>query len=272
MFRVQPIQMRMPRRLAFEKLTAMLKLNSEQTTALFQTIQEAAVSCEALRDETDAATIRDELAKLDNALAHLAQFSASNNIRKALKAMPPMSTLGFLMSPSAALKVPGYHERPLVGPTLNRLIEQDPHHKAISPADFDDLALQHRQVELSKLAPDALEYLFTALREPIQEFLSQTAEKGGNRPRSDRDLMVFLLARDAPNIIGCEPSTSDPFLNLCNQVTAACGIGEDGLEVAIKKCLKNKNEWLQWYRLTPYSPPSADTVNEMESNKAKDPG
>ncbi len=266
MFRIKPIQMRMPQLPAFERLTGELKLNGEQAKALFQTIQEGFDGCAALRDETDATTIREELAKLDNALAHLAEFSASNNIRKAFKAMPPMSTLGFLMSPSAALEVPGYQEHPLVGPALNRLIKQDPHHKPISPADFDNLALQHRQVELSKLASDALEYLFTALREPIQEFLRQTQDKGGNRPRSDRDLMVFLLARDAPNIIGCEPSASDPFLNLCNQVTATCGIGEDGLEVAIKKCLKNKDEWLQWYRLTPYSPPSTDTENEMESN------
>lgn len=269
MFRIKPIQMRMPRPSAFERLTANLQLNSEQTAALFRTLQEGADACEALRDETDAATIRDELATLDNALANLAQLSASNNIRKALKAMPPMSTLGFLMSPSAALKVPGYHERPLVGPALNRLIEQDPHHKAISPADFDDLALQNRQVELSKLAPDALEYLFTALREPIQEFLSQTAEKGGNRPRSDRDLIVFLLARDAPSIIGCEPSTSDPFLNLCNQVTAACGISEDGLEVAIKKCLKNRKHWLQWYRLPAYSSPSTVAEKEMDNGAGK---
>lgn len=271
MFRARPIQMRMPKPPIIEKLTTELNLTEEQASALIQTIKESADGCEALRDETDATTIRDELAKLDNALANLAQLSASNNIRKAFRAMPPMSTLGFLMSPSAALKVPGYHEHPLVGPALNRLIEQDPHHKPISPADFDNLARQHRQVELSKLAPDALEYLFTALREPIQQFLRQTAEKGGNRPRSDRDLMLFLLARDAPRIIGSEPSASDPFLNLCNQVTAACGIGEDGLEAAIKKCLKNKDKWLHWYRLPPCPPSSTDTENETESGEAEGP-
>jgi hypothetical protein len=261
--------MRMPQLPAFERLTGELKLNGEQAKALFQTIQEGFDGCAALRDETDATTIREELAKLDNALAQLAQLSASNNIRKAFKAMPPMSTLGFLMSPSAALKVPGYREHPLVGPELNRLIEQDPHHKPILPSDFDNLALQHRQVELSKLASDALEYLLTSLREPIQQFLRQTAEKGGNRPRSDRDLIVLLLARDAPSIIGCEPSTSNPFLNLCNQVTAACGISEDGLEVAIKKCLKNQKHWLQWYRLPAFSSPSAATEKEMDNGAEK---
>ena len=269
MFRVQPIQIRMPTPSAFESLATKLKLRKEQAAALAETIKEAVTSCEVLRDETDAATIRDKLKEFDAALAHLAELSASNNFRKALQAMPPVDTIGFLMSPTAALEVPGYKEHELAGPALDRLIARDPPHKPISPAAFDALALLDRQVQLSRLAPNALKYFFDALRNPIQEFLQETRDKGGNRPRSDRDLIIFLLARDARQIIGCEASTSDPFLDLCNQVTAACSIGEDGLEIAVKKCIKKYAIWFRWYQLAPYSSTSRAFGDEATTDQVE---
>jgi hypothetical protein len=64
-------------------------------------------------------------------------------------------------------------------------------------------------------------------------------------------LLILLLARDSRQIIeeAASATSNGPFHNLCSWVLPACGIGTQGLEDAITRCLKKYREWLCWAQL-----------------------
>lgn len=216
-----------------------LKLSNAQAAALRAVLHEAERGCIDLAKEfaITKSELKRSLKTIDRLLSKAHQGLQRTDIRRALARIEMNGAISYLLSPKAGSDI---HDNTALDVT------------------------EHDRI-LNERTPEVMSYLLDHMRRPIAEWLATAAmDKGGNKPQSDRQLLIFLLARDSRKIIGEAPSVTSkaPFHNLCSWVLPACGIGMEGLEDAITRCLKKYREWLCWAQL----PSAAEIVGSFPSS------
>ena len=118
-----------------------------------------------------------------------------------------------------------------------------------------ELVPQKQQLDFEHSAEFML-FLIARLQKPIDLWLANAANNSGGRPMNIvRNVVLFYLIKDAPAIIGEEPSTDSTFMELCDQVTFYCGIAEQGLLERVRRIMKKQESGLAWSRHHDYSRP-----------------
>ena len=220
------LRFRLPDEEARAELCQNLKLSKAQAAALNAVLQEAESGCIDLAKELDIAQseLKNSLKTIDRLLSNAHQGLQRADIRRALASIEMNGSISYLISPKAGSDIHG--NTALDGPEHDRL--------------------------LNDRTPEVMSYLLDRMRRPIAEWLAIVGkDKGGNKPQSDRRLLILLLARDSHQIIeeAASATSNGPFHNLCSWVLPVCGIGTEGLEGAIARCLGKYREWLSWAQL-----------------------
>ena len=228
----QALRFTLPDKETWAELCRNLKLSNAQAAALHAVLQEAESDCIDLAEELDIAQseLKSSLKTIDRLLSKAHQGLQRADIRRALASIEMNGSISYLISPEAGSDIHG--------------------NTALHGHEHDRL--------LNDRTPEVMSYLLDRIRRPIAEWLAIAAmDKGGNKPQSDRQLLILLLARDSRQIIeeAASATSNGPFHNLCSWVLPACGIGMEGLEDAIARCLKKYREWLCWAQL-----PSAEHI------------
>lgn len=201
-----------------------LKLTDAQTVALQATLNEAESLCRYFTNVLVNAEVKSSLKTLNRLLFNVHRGLRRADISQALTKFDMHGTLSTLLSHEAGTELHG-----------KGTVDNLSHHRL-----------------LNDRTPEVMSYIIDEMRRPIAQWLAVTAkDKGGRQPKSDRQVLLFLLARDSNKISGFEASiTSDgPFHRLCAWVLPACGIASVGLEEAIERCLKKYKKWLEWAQL-----------------------
>ncbi len=221
----------------WEEIRRALKLSDVQTHALRATLREAEGLCGELATYLAKSKVKQSLKVLDRLLSNAHRGLQRADIRQALASIEMYGALSALLSREAGADI--YGENSIDQLAHDRLVNERTH--------------------------EAMSYALEKMRRPIADWLAQAAlDKGGNRPKSDRQVLILLLARDASQIIGTKPSTTKNgyFHQLCSWIFPRCGINDDGLEDAITRCLEKYKEWLEWTQL-----PSGDHMVGKLSNE-----
>lgn len=214
----------------WEEIRRDLKLSDVQAHALHATLREVEGLCKELATYLAKSKVKQSLKVLDRLLSKAHRGLQRTDIRQALASVEMHGALSALLSREAGAEI--YGENSIDQLAHDRLVNERTH--------------------------EAMSYALKKMRRPIAEWLALASlDKGGNRPKSDRQVLILLLARDASQIIGTKPSTTKngPFHQLCSWIFPRCGISDDGLEDAITRCLGKYKEWLEWAQL-----PSADHI------------
>lgn len=211
----------LPNEESWAELRLNLRLSDVQADALNATLREVEGLCRELAADLAKSEVKRSLLALDRLLSNAHRGLQRGDIRQALASIEMHGALSALLSREAGAEIHGENS-------------------------IDELA--HDRL-LNERTHEAMSYVLEKMRRPIADWLALAAlDKGGNRPKSDRQVLILLLARDASQIIGTKPSTAKngPFHLLCSWVCSRCGIADDGLEEAITRCLKKYKKWLVW--------------------------
>lgn len=214
----------LPNEESWAELRLNLRLSDVQADALHATLREAEGLCRELAADLAKSEVKRSLLALDRLLSNAHRGLQRGDIRQALASIEMHGALSALLSREAGAEIHGEN-------SINELAH--------------DRLLNERTHE-------AMSYVLEKMRRPIADWLALAAlDKGGSRPKSDRQVLILLLARDSSQIIGTKPSTAKngPFHLLCSWVCSRCGIADDGLEEAMTRCLKRYKKWLVWKRL-----------------------
>ncbi len=257
MGRSRQIQMRLPDENAWRDLKRDCKLDKGQCAALRTTLEEIDAECRLLTQVQSDSDTKKALAKLDGVLDRLTRVLTGKDVTDALRATETHGLMGFLISASAVAQMANGKEDGLPVVNIERLLtDRKSRQIPVKPSDLDALSLQDRQRQLNDRTSEVMGYIIEQLRQPIARALELARQdKGGNRPKLARELLIFLLARDAEKIIGqkAKANSTSKFAKLCVAVTNACGIDDTGHEEALRRCLKKFADWLEWYQLPEYS-------------------
>lgn len=252
MAKIHNLQLHMPNEMAWGEIKRDCKLSAEQAVALWSTLEEAVGVSEAQSRGPTSAEIKKALTKVDNALERLALTLRQNDVTVALRAIETYGLMGHLLSATAAVQLTESDDE-LSANGIEGLLRLSQLTRApIRASTIDALALADRQRRLSHQTPEAMNFVVRQLRQPISAWLLQARQdKGGNRLNSDREMLIFLLARDASKFIERKPNTKgkQDFMSLCTHVLVACGIDDQGLEDAVARCLKKYKGWTGWSKL-----------------------
>ena len=229
------------------------RLNKAQAVALKVTLEEALMHVMKGRAEPSNKTLKTALAKLDGLLDRLQRHLKCNDIREALAAIEAYGVFGRLLSSTVVRELSATEDPEVPMADIERLIahkrfKQEP----ILASDLDALCLLQRQRLVNQSTPEAMGLAIQHMRYPISAWLYRVGQdKGGNRPKAGRELLIWLLARDSEKIIGtkAEKSTGSVFINLCTWVFDACNMSTEGLEDAVGRYLKKHEGWLHWLEL-----------------------
>lgn len=208
----------------WEEIRHNLKLSNGQTDALRTTLREVQGLSRELATYPAKSKLKQSLRVLDRLLSNAHRGLQRKDIRQALASIEMRGVMGALLSREAGTEIHGENSIDVLA--HDRLLNERTH--------------------------EAMSYALEKMRRPIADWLALAAlDKGGNRPKSDRQVLILLLARDANQIIGTKPSTAKngPFHRLCSWVSPRCGISDDGLEDAITRCLHKYKDWLEWAQL-----------------------
>ena len=211
---------------SWKELCRNLKLSDGQAAALLATLTEAECGCRDMATQVAKSEVKRCLEVLDRLLSNAHRSLQRADIQQALATLEMGGALSFLLSREAGAEI---HDE-----------------NAVNTIEHDKL--------LAERNSEVMLYLLDRMRRPIADWLVKaTQDKGGSKPKSDRQLLLFLLARDAGKIMGVTPSgtPNSPFHQLCSWVLPACGIGMDGLEEALTRCLKKYQSLLDWAQLPP---------------------
>lgn len=206
------------------ELRQALKLSDAGLTALNTTLQEVEYLCRDLAADLAKSQVKRSLKVLDRLLS---------NTRRALQRADICQALGTIE----------FHGR------LSAILSSEAGTAIHGQTHLD--SLNHDRL-LNERTQEVMSYLLGEMQRPIAEWLAVAAkDKGGNRPKSHRQALLLLLARDSMKIIGTGPTTTPngKFHQLCSWVLPLCGIGSDGLEEAIGRCLNKHAKWLEWAQL-----------------------
>lgn len=265
MARIHPITMRMPDADGWTDIKKALDPNERQEVALRETLQEAFDACEEMRRALAFSELKAGLKKIGELLKKVERALESQDVVNSLTALETYGAMAHIISPSAVRELNGYREIMLPKQAIDRLLA-DRQGDGISPSVLDELSLPDRQRDLDGRTIDAMKLIIRQMRRPIDNALSQSKpDKGGNRPQTDRELLIFLLARDAAKIIGNEASLKKgiPFVSLCAWALNACEVSTVGLEDAVDRCLRRHQAWLEWYQF----PQHAVEIRELTEDE-----
>lgn len=214
----------LPKEENWTEICQALKLSTTQARALQVTLREVDGLCRELAEDLAKSEVKRGLEVLDRLLSNAHRGLQREDIRQALAAIEMHGTLSALLSRQAGAEI--YGDDPVDAAGHDRLLNQRTH--------------------------ETMSYVLEKMRRPIKDWLAMASrDKGGPKPKSDRQVLILLLARDADQIIGAPPSTTKngAFHQLCSWVFPRCGISDHGLEDAIARYLKKYKEWLEWTQL-----------------------
>lgn len=268
MARIHRITMRMPDAESWTEIKKALDPNESQEVALRETLQEAFDACEEMKRALAFSEFKTGLKKIDALLKKVERALESQDVVNSLTALETYGAMAHIISPSAVRELNGYRETMVPKHKIDGLLT-DRQGNGLLPSALDELSLTNRQLELDGRTIEAMKLIIRQMRRPIDNVLSQSKpDKGGNRPQTDRELLILLLARDAAKIIGDEAShkKGSPFVNLCAWVLNACEVSTDGLEDAVGRCLRRHQAWLEWYNLPRHVAQTRDlTQDELDA-------
>lgn len=252
MGRTRVAEFRPPSEDGFADIVRELKLDQKQQAMLQATLDEVAANCKGAGAGPPDKQIKTALKSLERALDRLQLQLKRQDVIDALGAIETYGALGHLFSATAAIELANGADPEVALADIERLVA----HKRfvgepLRQSDLDALCLVDRQRRLNHQTADAMQLAVAKMREPISIWLNLASQdKGGNRPKSDREWLILLLARDAPKIIGRTPSStpSSPFFKLCAAALDACHFDGRGYEEAVERCLKGYGEWLDWHQ------------------------
>ena len=254
---------RCPSDAEWKELTGNLKLNEQQTAALRQTIQDAAAYLEAHRSEVALtrthAEMRDLAKKAAGRIKALQDLVTANQAAFAsliLDTSP--GDIPSILSFSACNDVTrnADFDAPIDIEAVKAIVTREGRmERPASIIDIErELVPQKQQLDFEHSAKFML-FLIARLQKPIDLWLANAANNSGGRPMNIvRNVVLFYLIKDAPTIIGEEPSTDSTFMELCDQVTFYCGIAEQGLLERVRRIMKKQESGLAWSRLPRLQP------------------
>lgn len=213
MGRTQPMRFRLPDEEGWTELCQNLNLNPSQAGALKGTLSEVDRSCKKLAIELERSEIKRSLKSLERVLVNAEQQLGRAGVRRAVASIEMHGAISFLVSREAGAEIHG-----------ESVVDETAHDR-----------------HLNERTADVMLHLLQRMRRPFSSWLEVAAQdKGGHPPKTDRELLLFLLARDAQEIVGVVPTSTPngPFHNLCTWVFGSCNMGTKGLEAAIARCLE----------------------------------
>ena len=210
----------------WKEIRSNLKLSKMQADALHAILREVEGLCTELCADLAKSEIKRSLMSLDRLISNAHRGLQRQDIRQALATIEMHGALSALLSREAGAEIHG---------------------------DNSIDALGHDR-RLNERTHEVMSYVLDKMRRPIADWLALAAlDKGGSRPKSHRQVLILLLARDSQKIVGAAPSSTQngPFHLLCSWVVPRCGISAAGLEDATGRCLKKYKSWVEWAQLPP---------------------
>jgi hypothetical protein len=262
------LQFRIPDEEGWRDIKRGCKFKSEQLKALRLALEEVDSACERLPRGLADAEVKAALKTVDRLFANLEAGLERKDVADALRAIETFGALDVLLSANAASLL---NDNDADAEIPTALFERFVARKrmtgeAIKIRELEELSLTSRQRFLSAKTPEAMLFVIRSMRRPIVSWL-QTArpDKGGPSPHIDREFLIYMLARNAREIIGeaASPTSDGKFHNLCTWVFGACGMDDNGLEAAISRCLKKHSAMLRWHALPAYLSPVGKLTEEQ---------
>lgn len=247
----QPFQL--PDEEGWNDIVKNCRLSEAQVAALKVTLDEALMHVMKGRADPNNKSIKTALVKLDGLIDRLQCYLKRNDIREALAAIETYGVFGRLLSSTVVRELSATEDPEVPIADIERLIAHKRYRQEpVLASDLDALCLIQRQRLVNQSTPEAMGLAVQHIRSPISAWLLQAGQdKGGNRPKAGREVLIWLLARDSVKIIGtkAEKSTGSVFINLCTWVFDACNMSTEGLEDAVGRYLKKHEGWLHWLEL-----------------------
>lgn len=225
-----------------------LKLSAFQKAALERCVTITSTPCRAfqensalkVQDGTGLKNATSTARKVIRLLRRLQEEIINNRANvAAIGAVSKPGSLGVMLSSETILQL----EATL--PTAN--------HKKVDQKTIEHAKQEHSPETRSRMmdfehSPELLMFILNSIIDRFDGFLNNhmpPKDKGGPSIKIVRAYFIFNLARDASDILEKPISKSggQPFIDLCNQVLAACNITTTGLEEAIKRCLGKSQTW-----------------------------
>lgn len=252
MGRTRIAEFQLPDEEGFADIIRECKLGPAQQTALRATLGDVAANCKGIGTSPSDRQLKTALKALDKAFDRLRRQLDRQDVTSALGVIETYGTMGYLLSSTAVVGLANDADSEVAAVDVERVLARK--HFESTPlrqSDLDALCLVDRQRRLNDQTAEAMRLVVAQMHSPISSWLRLAGrDKGGNRPKMDREWLILLLARDAQKIIG-HPSSSaqtSPFFKLCTAVLGACHFDCSGYEDAVERCLKKYNEWLEWHQ------------------------
>ena len=222
-----------------------------------------AANCQHIEISPSDKQVKKALKALDKAFDKLQGQLDRQDIINALGAIETYGAMGYLLSSTVAADLANGEDSTVETAAVERVLARKRfERKLLRQSDLDALCLVDRQRRLNNQTAEAMRLAVAQMRKPVSNWLDLAGrDKGGNRPKMDREWLIFLLARDAPKIIAHPPSSAptSPFFKLCTAVLGACHFDCSGYEDAVERCLKKYHEWLDWH----HRPAIDETSNQL---------
>lgn len=271
MAKPEPNKLRMPDANDLAELRREFQLDHEAFAALTGALAEAAARWPKPAGALKPAKFKAGLRKADRLMRKVEQGLSSQDVVAALTQLEAYGQMGLLISSMAALEI-DKNEDEIPHEVLDEFLARKKFRREpIRASDLDALMLTSRQRWLNDRSADAMRFAVRAMRQPIRaELLQARQDRGGARTRCGRELLIFLLARDATKIIGrrATAAANGPFQRLCKSVFDCCGIDDTGIEDAVERCLEKHARWLEWNALPKYTfqmgEPRGDDAGDIE--------
>ena len=165
--------------------------------------------------------------------------------------------------------------RKIPGRNLLRDIEEQFAGRAdLRAAEIEELRAYERQALGLNEGPALIAYIVGALHRPIRAWLEIEKGNRGGRPADlPRVVLLIGLANAAPDILGAKPTATAKgrFMRLCAAVCQACGFDNSGIEEAVERLLRKRNDKRKRARNPPPEPKSAAALQAEGAGSISDP-
>ena len=157
---------------------------------------------------------------------------------------------------------------------LRDIEEQFAGREDLRAAEVEELRAYERQALGLNEGPALIAYIVSALHRPIRAWLGIEKGNRGGRPADlPRVVLLIGLANAAPDILGAKPTATAKgrFMRLCAAVCQACGGDNSGIEEAVERLLRKRNDKRKRARNPPPHPKSAAALQAEETVSICDP-
>jgi hypothetical protein len=157
---------------------------------------------------------------------------------------------------------------------LREIEEQFAGREDLRAAEIEELRAYERQALGLNEGPALIAYIVGALHRPIRAWLEIEKGNRGGRPADLPRLVLLIgLAKAAPDILGAKPTATanGRFMRLCAAVCQAYGFDNSGIEEAVERLLRKRNDKRKRARNPPPEPKSAAALQAEETVSISDP-